>query len=122
MDWFVTLAEIGGRRVPSGRDFDGIDIHPFFANPAPRSRKLFRALDSMSDLEYAIRSDAGTLMRDRDTTPGELYNLDEDPLEYFNRIETEDLIAQRLAAEAVTTMDSIQRDPLRPRTRMDDTE
>jgi arylsulfatase A-like enzyme len=122
MDWFVTLAAIGGGQVPGDRDIDGIDIRPIFEGQALQSRPLFWALDSVSDLEYAIRIDDWKLLLDREGMPRQLFNLDEDPLEFFNLIETEGVVAQRLAAEAEAIMDSIQRDPLRPRTKMDDTE
>lgn len=116
MDWFVTLATIGGGTVPKDRDIDGIDISPAFAGERLAERSLFWALNAASDLEFAVRSGPWKLLLNKQREPMELYNLDEDPLELFNLIDDQpeqlatlfDLFASHLAA--------IEADRLRPDT------
>jgi len=114
MDWFVTLAKMGGGKVPRDRDIDGIDIQPVFAGNALPERSLFWSLDSVTDLEYAVRRGAWKLLLDRNREPRELYNLAEDPMEFFNLIDSEAAVAKRLAIEANKFLTSIDNDPLRP--------
>jgi arylsulfatase A-like enzyme len=118
MDWFVTLARIGGGDVPADRDIDGIDIRPVLEGEELPERSLFWALyaaeDGVTDIEYAVRRGAWKLLLDADAVPRELYNLDEDPLEFFNLIELEPAIVQRLSQDAEATLAAIANDPLRP--------
>ena len=116
MDFFVTLANIGGGAVPDDRAIDGVDIRPIFRGEKLPQRSLFWALESVSDMEFAIRNGAWKLMLDRDAMPRELYNLDEDPLEFFNLIAQQPAITSTLAAEAVQYIEAINNDPLRPDT------
>jgi arylsulfatase A-like enzyme len=123
MDWFVTLAEIGGGTLPDDREIDGIDISPLFAGDKLSERSLFWALDreidgvenSVSNLEYAIRRDNWKLFLDKNGLARELYNLVEDPLEFFNLINSEPLVARQLTTEAASILDDIAADPLRPK-------
>ena len=118
MDWFVTLAKIGGANVPDDRDIDGIDIRPIFKGEEMPERSLFWALysvdDAVTEIEYAVRRGSWKLLLDIEHKPRELYNLDEDPLEFFNLIESEDAVVQQLTDEAAGIIAAIANDPLRP--------
>ena len=116
MDWFVTLANIGGGQVPTDRDIDGIDIAPVFAGDALPERSLFWALNAASDLEFAVRADNWKLLLDKQQQPVELYNLSEDPLELFNLIDEHPDTVTKLMETFVSHFDSIQADKLRPDT------
>ena len=116
MDWFVTLAKIGGGQVPEDRDIDGIDIAPVFDGDDLPERSLFWALHAASDLEFAVRSGSWKLMLDEQGEPRELYNLAEDPLELFNIIDQHPAELEILVAEFASHRDSIASDPLRPET------
>lgn len=116
MDWFVTLAKLGGGKIPEDRAIDGIDISPVFGGGELPERSLFWALNAASDLEFAVRSGDWKLLLDKAQQPRELYNLGEDPLELFNLIDTEPQRRDALAAIFAEHYESIAADPLRPRT------
>jgi len=114
MDLFVTLANIGGGKVPDDRAIDGIDVRPIFSGGELPQRSLFWALDSVSELQFAIRKGSWKLLLDKEQNPRELYNLVEDPLEFFNLIDEEQEISAQLASEAAAILADIASDPLRP--------
>jgi arylsulfatase A-like enzyme len=116
MDLFVTLANIGGGKVPDDRAIDGVDIQAIFSGGDLPERSLFWALDSVSDNEFAVRSGSWKLFLNRDQNPTELYNLAEDPLEFFNLINEEAAKTEQLMEEAAKHLASIASDPLRPNT------
>ncbi len=115
MDFFVTLTELGKGAVPDDRPIDGISIEPLFNGGELPTRQMFWALDSMSELEYAVREGAWKLMLDRNQEPKELYDLSNDPLEFFNLITDENKKAQHLLTLYNEYIDSIKQDPLRPK-------
>jgi len=114
MDWFVTLATIGGGAIPDDREIDGIDIAPIFDGKPLPERSLFWALNAASDLEFAVRNGPWKLLLDKNEQARELYNLDEDPLELFNLIEQEPDQVGQLEVIFAIHRDSIAKDKLRP--------
>ncbi len=83
-DLFVTLASLGGGTVPDDRPIDGIDVRAVLSGGELARRTVFWALDSVSDLEFAVRTGDWKLLIDRDGNPGGLYDLALDPLEFFD--------------------------------------
>jgi hypothetical protein len=115
MDFFVTLAELGQGRVPDDRPIDGISIAPLFSGDALPARKMFWALESMSELEYVVREGAWKLLLDKNRQPKELYNLVRDSLEFFNVMAEEENVVRHLQDIFDEYIASIENDPLRPR-------
>ncbi len=113
-DFFVTLAKLGGASVPSDRAIDGIDVLPALRGEKLAHRRLFWALDSVSDLTYAVRDGDWKMLLNRNLEAKELFNLAIDPLEMLNIVDRETEVADKLRRFAFSSVASIQSDPLRP--------
>lgn len=118
LDLFVTLTEAGGGEVPTDRAIDGVDIRRVFEGSDLPERTMVWALASVSNVEFAVRKGNWKLLLDKEQKPFELYNLDDDPLEFFNVLESEPDKAKELGRDFSSTMSSINSDPLRPNTDM----
>ncbi len=98
-DLFVTLARLGGGKVPDDRPIDGIDVRSVLSGGSLPQRTVFWALDSVSDLEFAIRKGDWKLFVDREGQSRALYDLSSDPLEFFDQSDNEPGIVASLMAE-----------------------
>ena len=114
-DLFTTIASAAGAKIPDDRPIDGVDVRPALMGLDMPERTLVWALSSRSELVYAVRIGSRKLLADSDLRPRELYDLDEDPMELFNLIDSEREVAGRLEKALLQWIDSIENDPVRPR-------
>jgi len=114
-DLFVTLTKIGDGKVPDDRPIDGIDIRPVLKGGGLPSRSIVWALASISDIEFAVRKGDWKLLLDSKHRVKQLFNLAQDPLEFFNLLNDAPAKVRELAEDFQLTMSSIQDDPLRPK-------
>jgi arylsulfatase A-like enzyme len=113
-DLFVTLTKLGGGDVPADRPIDGVDIAPVLAGEAMPERSLFWALSSISEIEFALRRGEWKLLSNKKYEPVALFNLVDDPLEFFNLLEQQPQIAGELNQKLKQNLSSIRDDPFLP--------
>ncbi|MFT6286565.1 MAG: arylsulfatase A-like enzyme [Alcanivorax sp.] len=113
MDLFPTLANLVGAHVPSDRPIDGIDIAAVFTGGKLESRTLFWAMPTDSNVEYVVREGPWKLLSDKDLRSVALFNLDNDPYEFFNLIQKESVVLKKLEDQMAEMIRSISKDPLR---------
>ena len=117
-DLFVTLTSMGGGEVPTDRPIDGVNIYAVLKGGALRERTLFWALSSVSEIEFAVRKGDWKLLSDKDHEPKALFNLRDDPLEFFNLLETNTAVVNDLRGEHRLIFSDIRDDPLLPAGKM----
>ena len=87
---------MGGGTIPSDRPIDGIDVREALSGGSLPKRTVFWALDSVSNLEFAVRHGDWKLFLDREGKPQALYELSSDPLEFFDRSNEEPAVVAEL--------------------------
>ena len=117
MDLFVTLTKLAGGKVPSDRPIDGIDISKALKGGTLPDRPITWALSAVSEIEFAVRRGKWKLLSDGNLQPMQLFNLAEDPLEFFNVIEENPSVLKRLDKDLKKSVSSFSNDPYRPDTK-----
>jgi arylsulfatase A len=105
MDLFATLATAGGAAPPRDLPLDGRDLRAFLAGGASPTHEFAYIMGSRVE---AIRVDEWKLRLAPNTAP-ELYQLELDPSERYNRAESEPAIVQRLRARLEAIQASLPR-------------
>ena len=96
IDLFPTLAEICGADLPEGREIDGLSIWPLLKGESRASRTTF--IYSKEKTVQAIRKNEWKL-RYTEQAGLELYNLELDPSEQYNRAEELPALSRELLTE-----------------------
>jgi arylsulfatase A-like enzyme len=116
MDLFTTIAHLCEVKIPDDRPIDGIDLAPLFSgDPLHREEPLFWGLPWEKDKEFAFRSGPWKLLLSPELEPIELYHIESDHLEFFNRIQEETEVVDELTEAFKSYYASIQDDPFRPK-------
>ena len=118
-DLFVTLTKLGGGAVPIDRPIDGIDIYEALKGGELPDRAITWALDAVSEMEFAVRRGDWKLLSDSDLQPRQLFNIKEDPLEFFNVLAENPSVLKTLDQDLKRAVSSFREDPYLPATKMD---
>ena len=114
MDLFTTLVELAGAEIPDDRPIDGINIEKILRGHKAAEREMFWALPSDTDAEFVIRKGDWKLLADENYKPIDLFNLAEDPLEFFNLVHKKPGLVKQLLQLMMEKIKSIENDPIRP--------
>ena len=98
--------------------WDGIDISKALRGGALPERAITWGLSAVSEIEFAVRRGNWKLLSDGNLQPMQLFNLAEDPLEFFNIIKENPLVLERLNKDLRESVMSFRNDPYRPDTKM----
>lgn len=114
MDLFTTLVELAGAEIPDDRPIDGINIEQILRGQKSAEREMFWALPSDTDAEFVIRKGDWKLLADENYQAIDLFNLAEDPLEFFNLVHEKPRLVKQLLQLMMEKLKSIENDPIRP--------
>jgi arylsulfatase A-like enzyme len=109
LDVLPTLVKAAGASLPEDRVYDGMDLMPVLRGTAPSPRQEFyyfrsRALEAVREGSWKARfaRDSRSDLKDGEPITPELFQLDEDPGEMYNRYEgnreTGDRLLKKLRA------------------------
>lgn len=92
LDLFPTISKAAGLALPGDRKYDGFDLLPLLkgASKGPRDEFLYysgKRLEGIRSARWKLREAGGAV---------ELFDLDEDPAEMYNRADREPDVVRRL--------------------------
>ena len=92
------MANLAGADEPADRPIDGVNIEAVFRGEQLKKPSLcFWAMPTDTDVEYVVRKNNWkTFLSIKNYKPVELYNLTDDPLEFFNLLQEEKMVAKDL--------------------------
>ena len=114
MDLFVTLTKLAGGEVPNDRPIDGIDVLKVLEGGTLPDRAITWALSAVSEMQFAVRRGEWKMLSDGDLQPRQLFNLKEDPLEFFNLMPENPTVVKRLDQDLKEAVSSFRGDPFLP--------
>ena len=114
MDLFVTLTRLAGGEVPNDRPIDGIDVLKVLKGGTLPDRAITWALSAVSEMQFAVRRGEWKMLSDGDLQPRQLFNLKEDPLEFFNLMPENPAVVKRLDQDLKEAVSSFRGDPFLP--------
>lgn len=96
LDWFPTIAAAAGAKLPEGRVYDGFDLMPMLSQRAASPRREFFYF--VGPALHGVRQGAWKYRRAGEQGPAELYQVERDVSERYNRAVEEPELTARLAA------------------------
>ena len=93
-DLFNTIVAAAGADVPADRVIDGVDATTALRGGSMPERLVWWGLPG--ELEFAVRKGQWKLMLNSEGKPRELYDLQSDPLELFDELQSQPEIAAQL--------------------------
>ena len=87
LDWMPTILRLLDLQAPAELSFDGMDVSKVLAGGDTPERPLLWALPDQDEIEYAYRRGPWKLLLGASGTPRALFNLETDPLEFFDQLQ-----------------------------------
>jgi arylsulfatase A-like enzyme len=113
MDLFTTILTQAGVALPNDRVIDGVDLSPLFEGKSLNAdREFFWALPTEAGKDYVYRKGDWKLIFNSEREAIELYDLSEDPLEFFNKIKDMPALVAEMSLGFEALYTSILEDPL----------